>query len=73
MTKEIKMDAELKRYRMRLNLYDSVEDEEDTEGCWVRFEDAKKIIEELESIIEKANNELSDSGVEWEAYRDREE
>lgn len=66
------MEAELKRYNMRVNLYDSVEDSEELDGQWDRFEDAKKIIEELEATIEKANSELNDSGTEWEAYRDRE-
>jgi hypothetical protein len=68
--KEIKMDAELKRYNLEVDIDDpdTVEAVEEPEGYWVRFEDAKKIIEELESTIEKNTSEWSDSGADWEVH-----
>jgi hypothetical protein len=68
--KEIKMDAELKRYNLEVDIDDpdTVEAVEEPEGYWVRFEDAKKVIEELERTIEKANDELNDSGIDWEVH-----
>jgi hypothetical protein len=68
--KEIKMDAELKRYNLEVDIDDpdTVEAVEEPEGHWVRFEDAKKVIEELERTIEKANDELNDSGIDWEVH-----
>jgi hypothetical protein len=63
------MDAKLKRYKMCVNLYDHVDVIEDAEGFWVKFEDVKEIIEDLECNQRDAND---DSGCDWVAYNEDE-